>query len=426
MTIDSIITEWTYRLPKGYPESESDYRVLYDVLQEMTTLDTEQRDRIVNQARGLNEQPGDGESEELDITDTQHINNRFTELNLSSNITEYLQQEYDRLSESEKQRFDDNYRKHSIDSYIDHGYLAFKKFYWVTDRSKSAGGLGRGEIQTLLAVKDSKSGGTSQHDIVLPDGQWEVKEVGNVGKKSKTFRPAAIGMTQQGDLLSKIQDFFNDIIIPFSQMADPYETLKDVVDEHSWPRLQDFISILNKSFIPLTQNVTNGREISYEKGWQSMYTAFKQLHDIFWKTEFDTDIRDTRLAIKSNDKQSSYWISDDDYDKIEKNSGGNDSVDIHIGNSIENENTNSVVWFNRIKRSTYIATPDSMILEFNEIKNKFFADILGLIIYDVYRPGYPINSPPGDWAIIGVSQGMWVFGLKTSLDDKYTVIQLQS
>ena len=66
------------------------------------------------------------------------------------------------------------------------------------------------------------------------------------------------------------------------------------------------------------------------------------------------------------------------------------------------------------------------ILVFNEIKNKFFADILGLIIYDVYRPGYPINSPPGDWAIIGVSQGMWVFGLKTSLDDKYTVIQLQS
>ena len=63
MTIDSIITEWTYRLPKGYPESDSDYQVLYDVLQEMTTLDTEQRDRIVNQARGLNEEPGDEESQ---------------------------------------------------------------------------------------------------------------------------------------------------------------------------------------------------------------------------------------------------------------------------------------------------------------------------------------------------------------------------
>ena len=63
MTIDSIITEWTYRLPKGYPTSDSDYQVLYDVLQEMTTLDTEQRDQIVTQARGLTEAPGDEESQ---------------------------------------------------------------------------------------------------------------------------------------------------------------------------------------------------------------------------------------------------------------------------------------------------------------------------------------------------------------------------
>ena len=54
MTIDSIITEWTYRLPKGYPETEQDYSVLYDLLQEMTTFTTEERDRIVKQARGLN------------------------------------------------------------------------------------------------------------------------------------------------------------------------------------------------------------------------------------------------------------------------------------------------------------------------------------------------------------------------------------
>ena len=75
MTIDSIITEWTYRLPKGYPETEQDYSVLYDVLQEMTTLTTEERDRIVNQARGLTEAPGDEESQpETDITKTEFSN----------------------------------------------------------------------------------------------------------------------------------------------------------------------------------------------------------------------------------------------------------------------------------------------------------------------------------------------------------------
>jgi hypothetical protein len=53
MTIDSIITEWTYRLPKGYPTTDSDYTILYDVLSEMTAFSREERDRIVNQAKGL-------------------------------------------------------------------------------------------------------------------------------------------------------------------------------------------------------------------------------------------------------------------------------------------------------------------------------------------------------------------------------------
>tara|TARA_Y100000389_G_scaffold190668_1_gene215750 strand:- start:1200 stop:2075 length:876 start_codon:yes stop_codon:yes gene_type:complete len=54
MNIDSIITEWTYRLPKGYPTTEQDYYILYDVLQEMTEFTTEEQDQIVNRARGFN------------------------------------------------------------------------------------------------------------------------------------------------------------------------------------------------------------------------------------------------------------------------------------------------------------------------------------------------------------------------------------
>jgi len=417
MTIDSILTEWQFRLKKGYPTTAADYDILRDVLKEMTTLSEYEQDRIVRRSMGLVEQ-----DDELETS-----NERFNELNVSPMLTNLIRQTYDGLSDNEKQEFDTNYRTHSIDSFVTQGYLPFKDFYWITDHSKAAGGMGRGEIQTLLAVKDSKSGGTSQHDIVLPGGEWEVKEVGKIGGKAKTFRPAAIGMTQQGDLLSKIQDFFNDIVIPFSKMVDPYETLKHVVNEHSWPRLKDFISILNRVFVPLIPNVTAGREISYKNGWQSMFVAFKQMHDIFWKTELDTDIQDTRLSIKSNDKQSSYWISDEDYDKIEKHSGNDDPVNIHIGDPISSpESSNSIIWFKRIKRSNFIATPDSIILELNQIKNKFFADILGLIVYDVHRPGVPINSPANNWAIVSVSQGMWVFGLKTTYDNNYTFIHLQS
>ena len=53
MTVDSIITEWTYRLPKGYPTTDSDYNILRNVLSEMTNLSEVDQDKIVNQAKGL-------------------------------------------------------------------------------------------------------------------------------------------------------------------------------------------------------------------------------------------------------------------------------------------------------------------------------------------------------------------------------------
>ena len=56
MNINSIITEWTYRLPKGYPDSEQDYQVLHEVLNEMTNLSENDRKAIVRKASGLYEQ----------------------------------------------------------------------------------------------------------------------------------------------------------------------------------------------------------------------------------------------------------------------------------------------------------------------------------------------------------------------------------
>lgn len=56
MTIESILTEWRYRLKKGYPTSDSDYQILDTVLSEMTSFNIVEREKIVNRARGLNEQ----------------------------------------------------------------------------------------------------------------------------------------------------------------------------------------------------------------------------------------------------------------------------------------------------------------------------------------------------------------------------------
>jgi len=51
MTIDSILTEWRYRLPAGYPKTDSDYHVLYDIILEMTTLTPLEAQHIVSKQK---------------------------------------------------------------------------------------------------------------------------------------------------------------------------------------------------------------------------------------------------------------------------------------------------------------------------------------------------------------------------------------
>jgi hypothetical protein len=418
MTIDSILTEWSYRLPKGYPTKSKDYELLYHVILEMTDLTPLEARVVVNRAQGI-------------ITEQTD----FSQLNLSDDLTQQIQDRYDSLSPQEQEQFNKNYRQHTIDSYMSSGYRAFAKFYDILPTGKSAAGMGKGEIQILLAVADSQPGGTMSHDIIMPGGEWEVKEIGKLprltksgemGKapEGKTFRPAKSGMPVDGDLLTQTVNFFNDIVKPLANMGDSFEELKDLVDPHSWKQLNELIQVLERIFIPLQDNVAN-TEISYKSGWSQMHKGWELIHDILWKTDLDTDVRDTRLTIKTGNQSASYWITAEDFEKIQQGAGDQIEVSIKIGQQITNETNNAAIWFNKLKHNDLVKNPNYMIQLLNSTKNKFFDGILGLIAYDVNNPGIPIVTTSSDWAIIGLSQGMWVFGLK-SVYPKYEFIQQQT
>lgn len=418
MTIDSILTEWSYRLPKGYPTKSKDYELLYHVILEMTDLTPLEARVVVNRAQGI-------------ITEQTD----FSQLNLSDDLTQQIQDRYDSLSPQEQEQFNKNYRQHTIDSYMSSGYRAFAKFYDILPTGKSAAGMGKGEIQILLAVADSQPGGTMSHDIIMPGGEWEVKEIGKLprltksgemGKapEGKTFRPAKSGMPIDGDLLTQTVNFFNDIVKPLANMGDSFEELKDLVDPHSWKQLNELIQVLERIFIPLQDNIAN-TEISYKSGWSQMHKGWELIHDILWKTDLDTDVRDTRLTIKTGNQSASYWITAEDFEKIQQGAGDQIEVSIKIGQQITNETNNAAIWFNKLKHNELVKNPNYMIQLLNSTKNKFFDGILGLIAYDVNNPGIPIVTTSSDWAIIGLSQGMWVFGLK-SVYPKYEFIQQQT
>ena len=73
MNIDSIITEWTYRLDKGYPDCEDDYVELRNVLQEMTDLPEAEQNVIVKRAMGLTEDVNISGNQFASLLDTLSI-----------------------------------------------------------------------------------------------------------------------------------------------------------------------------------------------------------------------------------------------------------------------------------------------------------------------------------------------------------------
>ncbi len=73
MTLDSIITEWRFRLPHGYPTTSQDYNVLQDVLLELTSITESEAKNIVSKAMGIYD--GAPIDTELELHESVHEEN---------------------------------------------------------------------------------------------------------------------------------------------------------------------------------------------------------------------------------------------------------------------------------------------------------------------------------------------------------------
>ena len=399
--IDKIINEWTYQLDSGYPTKESDYEILRSVLREMSMLSEQEIDRTIYQAKGLHEQ--EPESENLSIESIKSV--LLNTLKLPAGVIDQIVNIYNTLSTNDQQLFNNNFRTHTIESFVAEGWKAFKEFFLV-NVGGARGGMGNGEISILLGVKDSMPGGTGAHDIVMKNGEWEVKEL-----KSGKFDPAQAGLANKFEITPKIQDFYKKIVEPIRNIGDPYEALHHLVDKSSAEDLKKLIRIFETRF---QESIDPGMFNKFEwkkTAFHNWYEGFKELHNIFYKTKLDSDVKDTRLTVDSDGNKNSYWISDDDAEQIGLSSGEEAPAVIDIGNSVDNINTNVIVWFKRLERNEFIKNPQNFLIELNKIKNNFFSEILGLIWYN-YRNPEPHIAKPEDFVIDQLSQGRYRFVLK--------------
>ena len=421
MNIDLILTEWCFRLPKGYPTCAKDYKVLYDVLIETAKITSKQAQQIVERAQRLTEQTTDSISQTSQQEDNSSIIEQITSIGLPNAVNMQILSVYRSLSEDAKRAFNKNFRVHSIESFVQEGWKAFADFFEV-NVGGPRGGMGNGEVSILLGVADSKPGGTAQHDIVMPYGEWEVKELG----KGSKFDPAAEGLASKFALTEKIQQFYKDIVVPVDQIGDPYEQLHHLVDPSSHEQLKRLIMIFETRFSEAI-DLDKFQSLEWKKSAMfNWYNGFKELHDIFYNTKLDTSIKDTRLTVNAGGNEESYWIDDNDAEYIRQRAGTKNPANIIVGDLVSNQNTDIVIWFKRIARNEFIREPNNFINELNKIKSSFFNNISGLIWYYTKNP-IPHIATPEDFAIETLSQGRYRFVLKNiSANNGYSYIEQQS
>jgi hypothetical protein len=411
--INKIINEWTYQLDVGYPTKESDYEVLRSVLRETNMLSEQEIDQTIYQAKGLNEQ-------DEDFLAT--MSDELLAANVKQPVIDAVIQIYNTLSAQEKIAFKENFRTHSIESYVNgEGYKPFVKFWPI-----KGGDQGSGEVPVTLGVAGSNSGGNQDKDIKLDNEEtWEVKEL---TPSNYDFDPAGDGDANKFPFTFELRDFYKNIIEPFSDLGDVFNTLSPMVDKESHGALQKMIQIIKDRFANRKQNSQNVaifREVAMGFFWKHWYLGFQELNQIFYQTKLDTDVRDTRITTNQDGDKQSYWVSDDEAEKFKVASSTNKPITINIGDSITNENKDVIIWFKRLERSMFIKDPSYLIQQLQNVKNTYFAGINGLIWY-FDKQTTPHIGTANDFVISNVTKGMFRFKLKKYVKDEYTFMTDQS
>jgi len=187
MTIQSILAEWSYRLPKGYPTNSKDYDVLREVLDEMTDLSPTKKENVIRSAQGL---PANIVTEEIDIDsiDNQDLLDQIAKSGKTNEFTEFL-----RLLPTEANdltiRYLNNISQESANQFVSILYsqqalseellnkINYKSGINFELFNLDGKGLGKGEILLAALFRGSQiQGSTRSYDLVIAGQQYEIKD----------------------------------------------------------------------------------------------------------------------------------------------------------------------------------------------------------------------------------------------------------
>jgi hypothetical protein len=197
MNIDLILTEWCYRLPKGYPTSVRDYEVLYHVLLEMSKVTPDQARVIVERAKG-NIKDTINESIQIDSIENQFLLKAIGEANKQEQFRQFLQllpteadtltlKLLNKLSYEQSSEFANLLYSQSNINEETVNAVNYRTGIGADLFNLEPKGMGRGEIFLAAAFDGAQAQGGGQSFDMASNGQnFEIKDY-RVGK-SKSIR----------------------------------------------------------------------------------------------------------------------------------------------------------------------------------------------------------------------------------------------
>lgn len=199
MNIDLILTEWCFRLPKGYPTNPKDYEILYDVLVETSDVTADEARQIVDRAKGTVK---DYVNEALDngSIENQFLSKAIQEADKVSQFTKFLSllpteadiptlKLLNNLSYDESREFatllysETGVNERALNTVNRKNGIANRLFEIRTL------GLGKGEVLLTALIQDSFiQGGAVSYDLNVNGEKYEVKDYSNPKKPNASIR----------------------------------------------------------------------------------------------------------------------------------------------------------------------------------------------------------------------------------------------
>jgi len=425
---DAIVTEWSYRCDKGYPDmkNKSDMIKLQEILNEMGIKSPFKQieEEIVAEKKATKKASYKTETP-LEDKFMSLIEGTF-DPNIQPKIPSAVKPQLlavFKANKSKQKTWIAQFQKmEKVEDFIKADGNPWQEFF-----NCEVKGMGRGEMMAVMAIQGARSGGTKEKDLIINETEiWEVKE-----------DPTGIRMAQSGfagrfryiNELRKFYELLNTINLnDYKNDNELKKQLLSVFGKED--QVNKMFKILTTNFRGDGYKISKKDQLAAEEDGTALitkanffdrmivaaeyptgvidlhYDGFKQLKEL--RTDIITQkqlVNNAKLIIQTagSDEDSKFYINAKDADNIKTAGKKGAQVNIKVAAPVKGSTVEFLHAMLQIVRHPFVKAPDEIVQDFIERKSDYFSKIKGFVYYESEDPT-PKLGKAKDFVIYGISQ----------------------